>query len=162
MTLAQQCEAIWPCGWYQDGDHARATIAGHKASVCEQRTGLEYTAVAYPWIHRGCTGVGHALRVLREYLVTLTAMPAIKEPTLMDVLGQLLEAQGWKRGHDACAWARGVWRIRLLNNSVVTLAVAGIAVECQAGHVQLGPATEESVHQALIDLFAELPRYPNG
>ena len=152
-----ECESLWPIGWGCDAvtNTTYATVSGVTVTHTQPR-GWYVSGRPLPV----AGDLRQQLTTIREYILALPRdIPPIKEPTLEGVLGQLLVPLGWARSNLPFTWHKGVWRISLLQDKVA-MHIRGCAGEYQTAYEQLGPATVESVNQALIDLFDQLPRYP--
>lgn len=77
MTLAQQCEAIWPCGWSGWGeDYTRAMVAKRLLEVIVDKR--EYRAF-YPVERLGDADLRALLVAVRAKLVEDLKLPDITE-----------------------------------------------------------------------------------
>lgn len=95
MTLAEQCEAIWPCGWQEKNPtHGYAPVAGHQVEVLSKAPGFSVYA-ASTW-HNSDTLRG-ALVSARAHLAGLPPVPDIIEMPVQQQAEEILLEQGWER-----------------------------------------------------------------
>lgn len=164
MTLAQECNAIWPLGWEATGreDVAIATADGVTLR-CEKDS----------FIVGGKTYIGggslrdrlqHMWQLVRDTPRRMPALVPDVAPVLL-LLKELLEPKGWTPSTDFCSWQRkinhmGHWALGVKDNH--TKMIFGHSyLGCILSQTPLDAnADKAAVAAALEKLFADLPRFP--
>jgi len=113
--LAQECEAIWPCGWV-DGDYvterAACQLLGHRWKVTREPDGsLHWSGPLDQSVYFRAGGLARLLTQARENLREATRIPYLRVPeATLEEIDQMLRPQGWVRENPS-AWRRGAWHV---------------------------------------------------